>query len=84
MPANPSSLSMPHAFLAALAAVITAGAVLAPAPSPDIQPVRHRVTAAGMKQADDQDDDTEDDAPEEPQLEQIPMVPLEQPVSLAA
>jgi len=51
--------------------------------SPESKPARHSVAAWATK-ADDQDGgEAEDDAPEEPQLEQIPMVPVSEPQSLA-
>jgi hypothetical protein len=72
-------------FTLAALALLVAGASAAPvlthgAPVPE---VRHTAPAADRSvQGDDQDDDDEA-APQEPELEQIPMVPVSAPESLA-
>jgi len=53
------------------------------APAPESKPARHNVTAAATMADDQERVDAEDDAAEEPQLEQIPMVPVSEPLSLA-
>jgi hypothetical protein len=54
------------------------------APSPELEPGGHKVTAVGPRKADDEDsEDAGDGPPEEPELEQIPVVPVSEPQSLA-
>lgn len=50
---------------------------------PEFKPARHHVAAEASKSDDQNGVEAEDDAPEEPELEQIPMVPVSEPQSLA-